>query len=99
MLALSEFFLGNSLLADVNALMASANNSQNLNSAVPFKPYTDINLKIGIMGTQVGITVSNAATGNVAFPCTVGCDYSIFCPQLNAFVKPEDTNIKVILGE
>lgn len=58
------------------------------------------NLSESNFGPSAGVTTTATISGVAApLPVLVMADYSLWCPVLGTYVRPEDTNLKTKLSE
>ena len=90
MLALEEFF--------ENTWQAAA--SSGSGGTTPSIPNGVVNLTMSNFGPNTGVTTVGLVNGiSTALPVLVNADFSLWCPVLGIYVRPEQTNLITKLSE
>jgi len=90
MLALDEFF--------ENTWQAAA--SSGTGGTTPSIPNCGSNPTMSNFGPNTGVTTVGLVNGvSTNLPVTVNADFSLWCPVLGVYVRPEQTNLITKLSE
>jgi hypothetical protein len=93
MLAINEFF-------ENTWQVATSSGAGGLPPSVQQNSVSQTNRTLSNFGPVVGVTTVGVVDGlSTAFPVLVMADYSLWCPVLGRFVKPEETNLLTKLSE
>lgn len=93
MLAINEFF-------ENTWQVAASSGTGGTTPSVQASGSGQVSRTLSNFGPNTGVTTVGLVDGlSTAFPVLVMADYSLWCPVLGRFVKPEETNLITKLGE